>query len=115
MANVKKFFEGNFLKAEDCKGGELCEIMTEGVLEEIQGADGKIKSVLNYDISVDGVTKLFTPNKTNGNILIEAFGEDDKNWIGKKFTIELMPTIAFGKKRNTIVVKPLKEEKPAKK
>jgi len=106
MTNVKDFFSGNFLKAENCKGGELCEILAIGEISEIKTPEGKMKAVLNYTISFDGVEKTFTPNQTNGNILIDAFGEDDKNWIGKKFTITLVKVPMFGKMKDSIVISP---------
>jgi hypothetical protein len=112
MTNARDFFSGNFLKAEDCKGGELVEILSEGELEEIQTPEGKPKAVMNYEVSVNGVKKSFTPNMTNGNILVKAFGEEDKAWIGKKFTIKLEKVRVFGKVRDSIIVMPLVEETP---
>ena len=111
MANVKDYFSGDFLKAEDCKGGEIVEIMSEGVLQQIDTDDEGSKKVLNYKVKVNGAEKTFTPNKSNGRILIEAFGEDDKAWIGKKFLIHIEKIMAFGKRVKSIVVDPvLKEE-----
>jgi hypothetical protein len=115
MTNVKDYFSGNYLKAEDCKGGEIIEFLSIGTLEEIKSPEGDIKEVLNYEVSINGSKKTFTPNKTNGNILMEAFGEDDKNWVGKKCTIELINVNVFGKVKKSIVVKPIVEEKPTKK
>ena len=114
MTNVKGYFGGNFLKAEDCKGGELCEILAEGEMDEIKTPSGKTKEVLNYAIKVDGVEKMFTPNKANGLIMMEAWGEDDKAWVGKKFTIALEKANVFGERKNTIVVQPVDEKIAAK-
>ena len=107
MTNVKDFFTGNFLKAEDLKGGEICEIMAIGEVSEINTPEGRVKSVLNYEVRIGEHTKTFTPNMTNGNIMLEAWGEDDEKWVGKKFQIELLDTIVFGKKKKTIVIKPI--------
>jgi len=109
MANVRSYFSGNFLKAEECKGGEIVEILTEGELEEIQTPDGKTKSVLNYNVAVNGQEKKWTPNQTNGNILISAFGDDDAKWVGKKFKVTLAKISVFGKVKNSIVAEPLAE------
>ena len=106
MVNAKDFFSGNFLKAEDCKGGELAEILDEGEITELQTPEGKVKAVMNFQISLNGVEKTFTPNKSNGNILVEAFGEDTKTWIGKKFKISLSKVRVFGKLKDSIVVEP---------
>ena len=111
MTNAKDFFSGNFLKAEDCKGGELCEILDEGEITELISPEKKVKAVMNFQISfnvgIDSKEKTFTPNMTNGNILVDAFGEDTKSWVGKRFKIVLAKVLVFGKMKNSIVVEPL--------
>lgn len=109
MANVKKFFQGNFLKPEDVKSGDILTILGVGELAEIQGEKGKAKEVLNYEIEVNGQTKTFTPNMTNGNALIEAFGEDDEKWVGKKCKINIVKIKAWGKTRDSIEIEPIKD------
>lgn len=113
MVNAKDFFSGNFLKAEDCKGGEICEILNAGTMEEINTPEGKVKAVLNFEVRVDGEDerkeKTFTPNKSNGNVMVEAWGEDTEKWIGKRFKIALAKVNVFGKFKNSIVVEPVVE------
>ena len=111
MANVKKFFEGNFLKAEDVKDGDIMTIASIGDLAEIQSEKGKVKEVLNYEVEVNGQAKTFTPNMTNGRALIEAFGEDDEKWVGKKCRIHIVKIKAWGKTRDSIEIEPIKTEK----
>ena len=111
MVNAKEFFSGNYLKAEDCKGGEIVEITDDSTIEEIQSPEGKVKAVLNVPISMEGKDKIFTPNKSNGNVMVEAFGEDTAKWKGQKFQIELAKVNVFGKIKDSIVVKPLVPEK----
>ncbi|MBA7553910.1 hypothetical protein ES705_46514 [subsurface metagenome] len=107
MVNAKEFFSGNFLKAEDCKGGEVCKILDEGEITELTNPEGKVKTVMNFQIKIGDQEKTFTPNKTNGNVLVEAFGEETGNWIGKEFKIALAKVSVFGKVKNSIVVEPL--------
>jgi len=107
MVNAKDFFSGNFLKAEDCKGGEICEILDEGEITELTNPEGKVKSVMNFQVSFGESEKTFTPNKSNGNTLVEAFGEDTKSWVGKRFKISLAKVRVFGKLKDSIVVEPL--------
>jgi len=113
MVNAKDFFSGNYLKAEDCKGGELCEILDEGKIEEIQTPEGTTKAVMNIQVEVDlegeKKEKTFTPNKSNGNILVGSFGEDTTRWIGKKFKIELTKVRVYGKVKDSIVVIPIEQ------
>lgn len=115
MGNVKDYFSGNFLKAEDSQGGEIVEILAAGYFESIETGDHEKKQVLNYKVSVNGAEKIFTPNKSNGNIMIEAWGVNDDQWIGKKFYIRIETIRAFGKKMKSIIVEPIVEEKVAKK
>ena len=111
MVNAKDFFSGNYLKAEDCKGGEICEILDEGEVTEIQTPEGKTKAVMNLQVMFDDgkekKEKTFTPNKSNGNILVEAYGEDTLTWVGKTFKIELTKVRVYGKVKDSIVVEPL--------
>lgn len=111
MVNAKDFFSGNFLKAEDCKGGEICEILDTGSMEEITSPEGKVKSVLNfeikYDVDGDVKEKTFTPNKSNGNVMVEAWGDDTEKWKNKRFKITLGKVNVFGKFKNSIMVEPL--------
>ena len=111
MVNAKDFYSGDYLKAEDCKGGEICEILDSGEISEIQSPEGKVKEVLNFQVTFDvegkKIEKTFTPNKGNGNILVDAFGEDTEKWIGKRFKINLVKVRVFGKVKPSIVVEPL--------
>ena len=111
MGNVKDYFTGNFLRAEDCKENDIVTFKAEGETEEITTKDGKTKSVLNYDVEINGKVKTFTPNKSNGNKFIEAWGEDDKEWVGKQFTVKLVKVNVFGKVQDSIVAEPLVPEK----
>lgn len=110
MVNAKEFFEGNFLKAEDCKGGEIVEFLDGGSMEEIISPEGKTKAVLNFQVKINGNEKTFTPNKGNGNAFVEAWGDDSEGWIGKKFKIALTKVMVFGKRKNSIVAEPILEE-----
>ena len=107
MVNAKEFFSGNYLKAEDCKGGEICEILDEGEITEIQTPEGQAKSVMNFQVTFHDAEKTFTPNKSNGNILVDAFGEETNKWVGKKFKITMAKVRVFGKIKDSIIVEPL--------
>lgn len=100
----KDFFSGNFLKAEDCKGGEIVEFLDDGEITEIQTPEGKTKAVMNFQVLVDGKEKTFTPNRSNADILMEAFGE---KWEGHKFKITLTKVRVFGKMKPSIIAEPL--------
>lgn len=103
----KEFFEGNFLKAEDCKGGEIIEFLDEGEVTDLRTPEGKMKVVMNFQVKINGKEKTFTPNKTNADIFLKAWGE---NWAGRKFKVELVKVMVFGEKKDSIVAEPILEE-----
>ena len=111
MVNAKEFYSGNFLKAEACKGGEICEFINAGNQEEITSPEGQVKSILNFEVKYDieGINneKTFSPNKSNGNIFCDAWGEDTDNWVGKRFKIGIGKVNVFGKFKNSIIVEPI--------
>lgn len=110
MVNAKEFFSGKFLKAEICKGGEICEFLDAGTMDEIATDEGT-KEVLNFEIRFDiggiNVEKSFSPNKSSGNIMCEAWGDDTNTWKGKRFKITLVKVNVFGKIKDSIVVEPI--------
>lgn len=111
MVNAKEHFESNFIKADNIKGGEICEVNGLTATAEIPQADKTVKTVLNVPVLMEGKDRIFTPNKSNGDVMVEAFGEETDLWVGKKFTLKLADTIAFGKKTKTIIIEPLVPKK----
>ena len=115
---------GSFLKAEDCKGGEIIEVSDPGIMSEITSPEGRVKKVINFEcLVIKGSEKIpteedktYTPNKTALGIFIEAWGQDSEKWVGKRFEITLIKVPVFGQMKDSIVPKPLKEtaksEKP---
>jgi len=110
MANVKDYFTGNFLKAEDCEEGDIVKFTGQGEMEEIRTPDGKTKSVLNFPIKHNGKDKVYTPNKAQGLVFMEAWGEDDENWVGKQFKVKLIKINVFGKVKDSIVPELIEEK-----
>jgi len=104
MTNVKKIFEGNYLKVDNCKDGDIATIKATGDPGEIGGEYRKTKVVMNYDVEINGQIKIFTPNMTNGRAMIAAWGEDDEAWVEKKFKITIVQIRAFGKKIKSIEI-----------
>lgn len=108
---------GSFLKAEDCKGGEIIEISDPGILSEITSPEGRVKKVLNFEcLVIKGSENLeenkdvtYTPNKTALGVFVEAWEKDSEKWVGKRFEITLTKVPVFGKMKNSIVPKPLEE------
>ena len=114
---MKIDLSGSFLKAEDCKGGEIIEISDPGILSEITSPEGRVKKVLNFEcLVIKGSEKLetkkditYTPNKAALGIFIEAWTDETEGWVGKRFEISLIKVPVFGKMKDSIVPKPLEE------
>lgn len=85
MAIYKKRVNlGAFLKkGEDFKDGDMVEITSEG--KQLEGQFGT-QDIFVIKLS-DGKEGNVNFNSTSINNLIDAFGEDSKEWIGKKVKI----------------------------
>lgn len=101
---------GNYIKAEELEGGEIIEFLDSGTVSEITSPEGKVKTVINFAVLLDSEERVFTPNKGNLAILVEAWGDESEEWIGKKFQVELVKANVFGKIKDSIVASPLEEK-----
>lgn len=99
---MKIELSGDFLKGEELKGDEIVTILDEGTVSEITSPEGKTKKVMNFRVKIEDEEKTFTPNKTNLRIFMTAWGDESKNWIGKKFKVKLMEMNVFGKIKKSI-------------
>lgn len=80
----KRISVGAFLqKGEDYKDGDIVEILSEG--KPIEGKFG-IQDVFSVKTKAEKEGNV-SFNSTSINNLIDAYGEDSKNWIGKKAKI----------------------------
>lgn len=107
---MKIELSGDFLKAEDVKAGQVVTFLDSGVAAEITSPEGKVKKVVNFGVKLNGDEKSYTPNKTALQVLIEAFGDETEEWVGRKFKITLVKVNVFGTMKNSIVPEPLKEK-----
>jgi len=80
MQYIKKVSMGNFLKkGEDFKDGDILEIANEG--KQVEGTYGTQDLFLVRVGDLEGNVSF---NQTSINGLIDAYGDDSINWIGKK-------------------------------
>ena len=80
----KRINIGAFLKkGEDFKEDDIIEIASEG--KQVEGQYGT-QDIFLVKLS-DGKEGNVSFNSTSVNNLIDAFGEDSKNWIGKKVKV----------------------------
>ena len=95
-------FSGDYLNFDSTKDGEIIEIISEGKREYSEILK---KEVYNIQVKKGEKTMTYSPNNTAGKALQEAFGENDIDWIGKKFTV-----MHIDKK---MIIRPIKEVKIA--
>lgn len=80
MIYHKQVSVGAFLKkGEDIKDGDIVVIASEG--KQVEGQYG-IQDIFLIKLK-DGKEGNISLNATSLNCLIDAYGEDSKNWIGK--------------------------------
>ncbi len=90
---------GNFAKkGEDIRQDDIVVIANEG--KEVDGTFGK-QDVFLIKIE-NGQEKNVTLNQTSINNLIDAYGDDSKNWIGKNAKVWLIRTMVSGKMRDVL-------------
>jgi len=89
MSNVDEIYGGIFLNVMTLKVEKLINkplTITEAVVEDIGGTThSKPKIVL----SLEETEKRLALNKTNAQIIKEAYGNETDEWIGKKIWLQL--------------------------
>lgn len=93
-------FSGDFLNFESTEDGDIVEIISEGKVEFNKTLQ---KEMYNIKVRKNGKEMTYSPNNTSGRLLQDAFGKDDKNWVGKKFSV-----MHVDKK---MIIRPIKEAK----
>jgi hypothetical protein len=91
---MSELFPSRYFKASDIPAGrELRLRISDCQMEEV-GEEEEEKPVLMFDKNKKGLVL----NKTNGDTLAEAFGDDSDLWVGRE--IILYPTTTrFGSKK----------------
>lgn len=75
-----------------------------------------IRDVRKMAIGFENVEKMLVVNKTNREILAEAFGDDTITWVGKTVRLDIVKVMFDGQRTNSIALTPVTSEtKKAKK
>jgi len=101
----------NFLKVDLVKDGDTLEFLNEGEWVDSKWTydDGTPKQQFIMSIKHKGIEYDFTVNVTSRNQLMEAFGRETGEWIGKKAIIELVKQNIGGELKNVIYLTPMVE------
>jgi len=95
MATLNDLFPSKFLTKEDIGAGSKYTIV--GVTQENVGKDED--PVMKPALHFNETKKPFILNKTNGESIAEAYGNNTEGWNGKEIVIYFDPTIMFGGKK----------------
>ena len=89
---------GRFLNAEDVTDQELAKIVNEG-----EAVESQFGARLQIGLKIaSGEDKILTLNPTSKNALIEAYGDDTKDWAGKEARVHIVKTMVSGKTKQVI-------------
>jgi len=94
----KTFLGGKFARIrEDINQGDILEILDEGRKVPSQWGERAVFKVLTLNGD-----RILTFNSTSMNYLIDVFGNETKNWIGKKVKVWLIKSNVGGKMRDVV-------------
>ena len=94
-----------FLKPKDYQTGDTIKFLDEGTWSESQFTydDGNPKKVLQFRVEdSNGDERLFNLNKINREFLIDNWGYETKDWIGKTATLNVKIAEVAGREREVI-------------
>ena len=100
----------NWLKSEDVKQGDIITFLSEGewvASAKYTYADGTPRKDFLLKVKHGEVDKDMRLNATNKKILIKAFGDETKEWIGKTAKLAIADIMVSGKLMKTIIISPV--------
>ena len=99
--------EGDFLKAKDVKNGMVLEIEGELIHKKAEETKfGKEAWILPVKLS-NGESKNFQANLTSMRELEKTFGDESKDWVGKKISIQVIKQNVSGELKPVIYARAL--------
>jgi len=91
-----------FLRPDDVKDGDIVEIVSEGTFRPAEESRfGREDFLIDVKLP-DGSTKTWTMNKTTLRNLMEAYGDETKNWVGRKVKINVRVDFVRGVPRKVL-------------
>jgi hypothetical protein len=96
MRVTKSSGGGAWLKKEDLKNGDVIKLVTEAA--EVEGQNGPQLVAKCRVKGWEGEAMNLAINATSRNALIDAFGDDTKNWVNQPLTAAVERGIFAGKR-----------------
>jgi len=85
----------------DLQHGDVVTILDGGVVEE-----GKFGDSHNFQIETRNGKKKLSFNQKSVNVLVDSWGDESEEWIGKKVNIILKKDVIAGKKVKIVYIVP---------
>jgi len=87
-----------YLNTQTAQDGDIVEIVGEGEYSTIRdNRTQREKKVLNIPVLLNEKQLIYTPSKGTLRDLAKRWGKDTKDWIGKKFQVDIREIEAFGR------------------
>lgn len=97
----------DFLSADMLNNGDIVEILNEGKFLEAEETPFK-RSAFQIDVRLqNGSKKVWTMNKTTRKRLAAAYGDDSKEWVGRRVRVEILKQTIRGELKNVIYGHPV--------
>lgn len=108
---MKVKFSSMYLKADEVKKGEIITILDPGKEQESKFTyeDGNPKTEYIFTVEYKTEQKTMRMNTASRRAMVDAFGDETLNWVGKQARIFLMPRNDDPSK-NYIVLDPVVEK-----
>jgi len=110
LSSIRELRVSEFLGPSDVKSGDTVEILDEGVFKPA-GETPFGRPVFQVRVRTPGGdVKTWTMNKTTMSRLEAAWGDETKNWVGKKVRVELVNMSVRGQFRTVVFGYPVVTE-----
>lgn len=107
-----KIKTSDWLRPDDVKDGDTVTIIDDGRFRSA-GDTPFGREVFEIGVRLpNGEVKIMTMNRTTQRRCAEAWGDETRNWVGKKLKIELKDQNVRGVMKRVIYGVPIKEELP---
>lgn len=100
----------NYLKSENVKQGDVVTILSEGEMvasSRYTYQNGEPRKDFLLKVKHNDSECDLRVNATNKKILVAAFGDETKDWIGKQVKIDTSSIMVSGKMMKTIIMLPV--------
>lgn len=112
MANYEKSqpLTGKWVKGSEVKSGTKCKLVSEvqPVESQFKKQDGSPKTQDVGKVRFEGAAESLniSLNRATLNALVDAFGKDSKNWVGRELTAETEKVVVSGKRVTAVYLIP---------